>query len=584
MSAHQEAQRLGLQGDIVPLVASALALPSVAATVPLVQVLPPTEAAFWAEERAELLADPVVVAARRAALGPPTVGGPRREFVLAVVRQLRCGMVCMRAPSPDIVENGCFTLVKSVAPLELRFIVNAQPANAAFQEAFPLALPSPEHLARLVASGKWHWFKRDLSNYYHQLSLPQWLCRFFGLPRLTRAECIAQGLDPAFPCPVLQSVPMGWLHAPGLAQLAHEWVLSPVIPPSRYIQESGAAHMGSWRAAVYIDDLGVLVPEHEVASGVGADLLQRVDACYERHCLGTKTAKNIDLTDSPMELIGTELRNTATGVLVLPSLKSIGKVVARSLDFIQSPPATGHDAARALERLLGSWAWVLLLHRPAFSWLFAAYHFHQHALLRGSATVTVWPSVRRELVSLLAVLPLLAATWARPFHELFFASDACPSGGAVVAALHEAPWLVSPAELPWVVSRRRSWSRVEHINVLELRMALDVLHLAGRRQRGTRVFVWMDSKVALGVVHKGRSSSAALNALARQLAVAGFLTDCLLLAAYVPTDANPADGPSRGLPLSGTSPRDSSSGDLFRQEFLAAVSAAFDGPPRSSSP
>ena len=111
------------------------------------------------------------------------------------------------------------------------------------------------------------------------------------------------------------------------------------------------------------------------------------------------------------------------------------------------------------------------------------------SLLRGSAAVTVWPSVRRELVSLLAVLPLLAATWARPFHELVFASDACPSGGAVVAALHEAPWLVSPAELPWVVSRRRSWSRVEHINVLELRMALDVLHLAGRRQRGTRVFV-----------------------------------------------------------------------------------------------
>ena len=27
--------------------------------------------------------------------------------------------------------------------------------------------------------------------------------------------------------------------------------------------------------------------------------------------------------------------------------------------------------------------------------------------------------------------------------------------------------------------------RIEHINVLELRMALDVLHLAGRRQRGS---------------------------------------------------------------------------------------------------
>ncbi len=146
-----------------------------------------------------------------------------------------------------------------------------------------------------------------------------------------------------------------------------------------------------------------------------------------------------------------------------------------------------------------------------------------------------------------------------------------------MAALHEAPWLVFPASLPWVVSRRRSWSRVEHINVLELRMALDVLHLAGRRQRGSRVFLWMDSQVALGVVRKGRSSSAALNAVARRLAVAGFLTDCLLMAAYVPTEANPADGPSRAS--ANTLP-----GDTFRHDFLAAVSAAFGGPSRSSSP
>ena len=574
-SAQREARRLGLLGDIAPLVAAAIALPEIAATVPLLAVLPPAEASFWAVERAELLAPPVVVAARRAELGPPTVGGPRKEFVLAVLRQLACGMVSMRAPSPDIVINGCFTLVKTAAPLELRFIVNAQPANAAFQAPFPLALPSPEHIGRLIGKGKYFWFKRDLSNYYHQLALPQWLCRFFGLPRLTRAECLAHGLDPARPCPVLLSVPMGWLHAPGLAQLAHEWVLLPVIPPSRYIQESGAAHIGSWRAAIYIDDLGVVVPEHEVDAGVGADLQRRVDACYEAHSLGVKTAKNIDLTSSPMELIGTELRNTATGVLVLPSVKSIGKVVGRSLEFLQAPPAVGLDVARALERLLGSWAWVLLLHRPAFSFLFAAYHFHQHALSRGAAAVTVWPSVRRELVSLLAVLPLLAANWARPFHELIFASDACPSGGAVVAALHEAPWFVPPASLPWVVSRRRSWSRVEHINVLELRMALDVLHLAGRRQRGSRVFVWMDSQVALGVVRKGRSSSAALNAVARHLAVAGFLTDCLLMAAYVPTEANPADGPSRAS---------ANTSDTFRQDFLAAVSAAFGGPSRSSSP
>ncbi len=100
--------------------------------------------------------------------------------------------------------------------------------------------------------------------------------------------------------------------------------------------------------------------------------------------------------------------------------------------------------------------------------------------------------MRRELVSLLAVLPLLAANWARPFHELVFASDACPSawrgGRWWLHALHEAPWLVSPrgplARLPGKPPVGRQFASVmvadrAYINVLELRirMALDVLHV-----------------------------------------------------------------------------------------------------------
>jgi hypothetical protein len=108
---------------------------------------------------------------------------------------------------------------------------------------------------------------------------------------------------------------------------------------------------------------------------------------------------------------------------------------------------------------------------------------------------------------------------------------------------------------------------------------LDVVEVLVRRCICV-IYAALHKNDRLGVVHKGRSSSAALNAVARQLAVAGFLTDCLLVAAYVPTDANdPADGPSRGLSSSDTLP-----GDTFRQDFLAAVSAAFGGPSRSSSP
>jgi hypothetical protein len=71
--------------------------------------------------------------------------------------------------------------------------------------------------------------------------------------------------------------------------------VDPAHAPSRYIRESGAADIGSWRATIYIDDLRVVVPEHEVDAGVGADLQRKVDACYKAHFLGVKTAKNIDL-------------------------------------------------------------------------------------------------------------------------------------------------------------------------------------------------------------------------------------------------------------------------------------------------
>ena len=56
----------------------------------------------------------------------------------------------------------------------------------------------------------------------------------------------------------------------------------------------------------------------------------------------------------------------------------------------------------------------------------------------------------------------------------------------------------------------------------------------------------LDSMAALGVISKGRSSSPPLLRLARQLAAYCISFGFLLYPRYIPSEINPADGPSRG--------------------------------------
>ena len=68
---------------------------------------------------------------------------------------------------------------------------------------------------------------------------------------------------------------------------------------------------------------------------------------------------------------------------------------------------------------------------------------------------------------------------------------------------------------------------------------------AGRRFRH-RVVLLIDSKVVLGAITKGRSSSRALNALIRKAAALCFAGGLVLHCVFISTKHNPADWPSRG--------------------------------------
>lgn len=66
-----------------------------------------------------------------------------------------------------------------------------------------------------------------------------------------------------------------------------------------------------------------------------------------------------------------------------------------------------------------------------------------------------------------------------------------------------------------------------------------------------RLVVLVDSKVVIGAVAKGRSSSASLNALVRRLAALCCAGGILLHCIFIPTSHNPSDWPSRGLRIPG---------------------------------
>ena len=92
----------------------------------------------------------------------------------------------------------------------------------------------------------------------------------------------------------------------------------------------------------------------------------------------------------------------------------------------------------------------------------------------------------------------------------------------------------------------------DHVNLEEARALIQYVQwiLRTRQHFGHRLVVLLDSKVAIGAVTKGRSSSLPLNRLLRRLAALCFVGGLVLHCVFVPTSHNLADWPSRGGPAS----------------------------------
>ena len=119
--------------------------------------------------------------------------------------------------------------------------------------------------------------------------------------------------------------------------------------------------------------------------------------------------------------------------------------------------------------------------------------------------------------------------------------------------------------MPWRVRRSHLFEGVLHINIQELKEALNELKDVVRRCPGRiRFLLAVDSNVVLGCWTKGRSSSFVLNLILRKIcgwSVVGRSTAALF---RLSTEGNVADEPSRFKPLRAPTPSEDWMDDLLR--------------------
>ena len=522
-----------------------------------------------------------------------------------VHRMLGLGMLSLTR-SPRCV-NGLFGTPKGED--RIRLILDARWANCYFVDPPHVSLPSPAHLAQMLAAAAGHFVtaRMDLSNFYHQLLLPTWLRPYFALPSLDPHELalcpslsdadrlLLQDAAPIFPC--CTTLPMGFSHSVFLAQSVHEHILYSFarLSPADNILNVTSPLTSRPIHCIYIDDLVFLAPKDD-------SCLQQYDAAmcaYQQAGLPPETKKCERPSITVKTVLGVDLNGARSRIALSPLRHS--KMVAATVTLLRSPTVTG----REVSALLGSWTWQMLLRRPTLSALKHAYHFVEKC---PNTSKSLWPSVRREPHLLLAIAPLLFADLQSPFSRRLIATDSSSTSSGVVATrltrrLHSVLWpcatrpphsllpvepasysphsnvlvsqLVQPAlSLPlapeqtrcipeledrvaamqlildsarWSTVIASPWQRQEHINLLELRSVLVSLrwHLSHPDSAAECHFLLTDSFVVYFGLRKGRSSSPALLLLLRRCASHLLASGLHLLPVWIPSAANPADRPSR---------------------------------------
>ena len=106
---------------------------------------------------------------------------------------------------------------------------------------------------------------------------------------------------------------------------------------------------------------------------------------------------------------------------------------------------------------------------------------------------------------------------------------------------------IEPLQWIWRTIVASQWQRGAHINELECRAAYLALRWRARRvsNHGHRCLHLLDSAVTIGILSKRRSSAHVLNRVTRKFNVVEIASGIRMSFAFVRSERNPADRPSR---------------------------------------
>ena len=519
------------------------------------------------------------------------------EYAATVARLVANGMVELQADAATH-PLGLFAVLKSDG-VTLRLIVDGRPANARFNT------PSFEHCGgddlvriQVPAGHVLEIAKADLADFFHACANRPGARRYLGLRGVPAARLRALGIDvPASAVdargmvhPRLTTTPMGWGPAPAVTQGGHEAVLygaaghgseralalTPVLDPAARLSATRAPTPGTDAAAaphaLVIDDLMLF---RFVQRGMSPPPDSRLAAALERYGevgLPVKVPKIEDFA-TDRELLGYRCADNV--------LQATREKYAALAGAVASLERRGWAQPREIERLVGKFTNLFLLHRLALSVFSAVYAFARKA---GARHARVWPSVLREVRRALTLVPVACADLGRPVADVLLQTDACDNGAATVYTSHVPvaelqaecarprtrlkgrvaegdQWRVEDAlaadfraptdPRAWRVAVRRRYSRgarAQHINAKEAGAVVDAVRWAvrARRTRACRLVVQSDSAVGVGALQKGRSSRPGLLQHCRRLAAVTLAERVCLEMRWVSTTANMADKPSRG--------------------------------------
>ena len=523
----------------------------------------------------------------------------------------------------EVLRGGFFAVHHKEG--RLRLIYDRRPQNALEADLSPewLRLPHGSQFCEMILQpGEGlRGSTDDLECWFYQLRhhVPWWKMQAVG--RRVLGSDVGLGLNPhRYYRACLKVVAMGDKNGVPFAQEAHEFMLRSqgLLGPDVCLRFGASPPLGDVWQGAYVDDFVVSLraplhrlgcyPDHSATCShckldggrlKDVDVTEKLVTAYESFD-ATRSADKATRFKETFTAWGTTVEGRAGRVGVsLDKRRQISRLAYAVARY-------GYSTRTVLESLVGTIVHPFMHARHLMSTLLHTYPFIMNM---GPEEVRLPAAVVDELLACSILLCGAYTDIRAQVSTSISATDATPiRGGACRAVIPQKlsnalfrrgeqrgehgmlRWTDLEAEnlpchmqrpsadldelviaLPWCDGRGWDFARTLHINLQEMAAVIDEVQLRiSQGLRRSRVVIIIDSRVVVGAIAKGRSSSKPLNAMLRKLSMSCMCARVQLRVVWASTTANPADAPSRHCELPARGPLPVWASDLFAGAALAA--------------